>query len=103
MLDEDAYHGSEISHSWGFLAGLLVGLAGGTVAAVLFAPATGRDARSYVANRARSSRDRAASMVERGIQTMSDGRQVLHEGREILSSALRDGREAYDHVKASEA
>jgi gas vesicle protein len=100
MHDEDAY---KTSHSWGFLAGLLVGLATGTFAALLYAPASGRDARSYIANRARTGRDRAASIVERGIRTMNDGREALHESREILSGALREGREAYQHAKASEA
>ena len=78
-----------------FLMRLLVGLAGGAAAAILYAPSSGREMRSYLVDRAREGRERAASAVERGRESLRVGVEAIDRGRDVLSSAIKEGREAY--------
>jgi gas vesicle protein len=73
----------------------LLGAVSGAAVALLYAPATGRDTREYLGERAREGRERANAMAEKG-------RQVFNEGRETLSTAIERGREAYQQARAQD-
>jgi len=77
------------------LLAFLLGAVSGAVLALLYAPATGRETREYLGEKAREGRERAAEAAERG-------RQALNQGRETLNSALERGREAYQQARARE-
>lgn len=71
-----------------FMAGALAG----TAAALLFAPASGRDARAYIGRR---SREAAGDLGERGRQAMHEatgrGRQLWKEhGKPFLSTMTQE-------------
>lgn len=96
----------------------ILGAASGAAVALLYAPATGRDTREYLSERARQGRDQAASAagkardlveqgrqsvntaVEQGRQTMEQGRQAIEHGKQTLASAFEQGREAYQQAKS---
>lgn len=73
----------------------LVGAVTGAAVALLYAPATGRETREFLADKAREGRDRAADMAEKG-------RQVVKEGRETLANAIERGREAYQQARGGD-
>jgi gas vesicle protein len=77
------------------LLAFLLGAVSGAAVALLYAPATGRETREYLSERAREGRDRANVMAEKG-------RQILNEGRDTISSAIEKGREAYHHSRSQE-
>jgi gas vesicle protein len=77
------------------LLAFLVGAAAGAAAALLYAPATGRETREYLGEKARESREKATTLAEKG-------RQVIKEGRETLTTAVQRGREAYEQARAPE-
>jgi gas vesicle protein len=77
------------------LLAFLLGAVSGAAVALLYAPATGRETREYLGERAREGRERANVMAEKG-------RQILNEGRETLSTAIDRGREAYQQARARE-
>jgi gas vesicle protein len=77
------------------LLAFLLGAVGGAAAALLFAPATGRETRDYLGQRAREGRDRAAEMAEKG-------RQAIKEGQETLTHAVERGVEAYQQARSRE-
>ena len=68
-----------------FLVGAMVGAA----VALLYAPATGRQAREFLGEKARESRGRAAEAAVKG-------REAVKRGRE----AVERGREAYEHARS---
>ena len=63
------------------LLAFLVGAVAGAAVALLYAPATGRETREYLGERAREGRDRATQAAEKG-------RQAITQGRETLNSAI---------------
>jgi gas vesicle protein len=73
----------------------VLGAIGGAAVALLFAPATGRETREYLGQKAREGRDRAADLAEKG-------RQMAKEGRETLAHAVERGREAYQQARTRE-
>ena len=73
----------------------LIGAVSGAAAALLFAPATGRETREFLSERAREGRDRAADAAEKG-------RKVVKEGREALASAIERGREVYQQARGGD-
>ena len=73
----------------------LLGAVSGAAVALLYAPATGRETREYLGERAREGRERATAMAEKG-------RQAMHEGRETLATAIERGREAYQQARSQE-
>jgi gas vesicle protein len=77
------------------LLAFLLGAVSGAAVALLYAPATGRETREYLSERAREGRDRANVMAEKG-------RQILNEGRDTISSAIERGREAYHQSRSQE-
>jgi gas vesicle protein len=78
------------------LLGFLLGLVSGAAMAMLSAPASGRDTRKYLAERAREGRDRAAEIAE-------STRQAMDQGRETLATAIERGREAYQEARKQES
>ena len=77
------------------LLAFLLGAVGGAAVALLFAPATGRETRDYLGQKAREGRERAAEAAEKG-------KQAVKEGRDTLTNALERGREAYQEARERE-
>jgi gas vesicle protein len=75
------------------LLAFLLGAVSGAAIALLYAPATGRETREYLGEKAREGRDRAAEMAERG-------REMVNQGRDTLATALERGREAYQQARS---
>jgi gas vesicle protein len=73
----------------------LVGAAVGAAVALLFAPAPGQDTREYLAEQARTGRDRAAEAAKQG-------REIISRQRETLGTAIEKGREAYQQARQKE-
>ena len=77
------------------LLAFLVGAVAGAAVALLYAPATGRETREYLGEKAREGRDKANTLAEKG-------REVFNEGRETLTTAIDRGREAYQQARTRE-
>jgi gas vesicle protein len=77
------------------LLAFLLGAVSGAAVALLYAPATGRETREYLGERAREGRARAAEAAEKG-------REAIKQGRETLANAAERGREAYQQARARE-
>jgi gas vesicle protein len=106
----------------------LLGAATGATCALLFAPATGSDTRRYLGDRARDARTGASTaagkardavqqgkqaavttidewrpavnaMVDSGRQVIEQGKHVIDQGKSVISSAVAQGREAYQQSK----
>jgi gas vesicle protein len=87
--DESAPSGGTIVLA--FIAGAVTGAA----VALLFAPASGEEARQYLSDKARESRERAAEAARQG-------REFLTRQRETVRSAIDRGREAYQQTRESQ-
>src|SRR6202049_4339450 len=85
----------EGSGEGGILLAFILGAVSGAALAMLYAPATGRETREYLGERAREGRDRATEMAKKG-------RQAIDEGRETLANAIERGREAYQQARTRE-
>ena len=77
------------------LLAFLLGAVSGAAVALLYAPATGRETREYLGEKAREGRERASVVAEKG-------RQVLNESRETLATAIERSREAYQQARSRE-
>lgn len=77
------------------LLAFLLGAVSGAAVALLYAPASGRDTRDYLGDRAREGRDRAG-------EAAAKASQFVQQGRETLTTALEKGREAYQQARARE-
>ncbi|MGE3179282.1 MAG: YtxH domain-containing protein [Vicinamibacterales bacterium] len=77
------------------LLAFILGAVSGAAVALLYAPATGRETRELLGEKAREGRDRANEMAERG-------KQAVSQGRETLAHAIDRGREAYQQARARE-
>jgi gas vesicle protein len=77
------------------LLAFLLGAVSGAALALLYAPATGRETREYLGERAREGRERASQAAEKG-------RQAFNQGRETLNSAIERGRDAYNQARSRE-
>ena len=77
------------------LLAFILGAVSGAAVALLYAPATGRETRDFLGEKARESRDRAA-------EAATKGRQAVNQGRETIAHALEKGREAYQQARARE-
>jgi gas vesicle protein len=71
----------------------LVGAVAGAAVALLYAPATGRETRDFLGEKAREGRDRAAEAAARG-------REVVNRSRDTVATAIERGREAYEQAKS---
>jgi gas vesicle protein len=72
----------------------LVGTVAGAAVALLYAPATGRETREFLGEKAREGRDRAT-------EAAAKGREVIGRGRETVATALERGREAYQQARSA--
>ena len=75
------------------LLAFLLGAVSGAAVALLYAPATGRETREFVGEKAREARERAAAAAEKASE-------VLNQGRETVVSAIERGREAYQQARS---
>jgi gas vesicle protein len=74
------------------LVAFLVGAVAGAAVALLYAPATGRETREFLGEKAREGRERATDVAEKG-------RQVIKDSKETLAQAIERGREAYQQAR----
>jgi len=74
------------------LLAFILGAVSGAALALLYAPATGRETREYLGDRAAEARARAADAAAKG-------RDAFNQGRETLSTAIERGREAYQQAR----
>jgi gas vesicle protein len=77
------------------LLAFLLGAVSGAAVALLYAPASGRDTRDYLGERAREGRERAS-------EAAAKAGQMVQQGRETLTTAIEKGREAYQQARARE-
>ena len=77
------------------LLAFILGAVSGAAVALLYAPATGRDTREYLGDRAREGRQRAAEAAEKG-------REYFNQGRDTIANAIERGREAYEQARGRE-
>ena len=85
----------EGSGSGSVMLAFILGAISGAAVALLYAPATGRETREYLGEKAREGRDRANAAAEKG-------RQAVADGRETLAHAIERGREAYQQARTRE-
>ena len=74
------------------LLAFILGAASGAAFALLYAPASGRETREYLGDRAAEARARAADAAAKG-------RDVISQGRETITTAIDRGREAYQQAR----
>ena len=77
------------------LLAFILGAVSGAAVALLYAPATGRETRDYLGEKARESKERAAKAAEKS-------REMINQGRDTLTTAIDRGREAYQQARARE-
>ena len=77
------------------LLAFLLGAVSGAAVALLYAPATGRETREYLGDRAREGRERANQAAQRA-------GEFVQQGRETLSNAIEKGRQAYQQARTQE-
>jgi gas vesicle protein len=85
----------EGSGAGSILLAFILGAVSGAAVALLYAPASGRETREYLGEKAREGRERANQAAERG-------REMINQGRETLTTAIDRGREAYQQARARE-
>jgi gas vesicle protein len=78
------------------LLAFILGAVSGAAVALLYAPATGRETREYLGERAEEARARAA-------EAAAKGREAITQGRETLNTAIERGREAYQQARRENA
>ena len=78
------------------LLAFILGAVSGAAVALLYAPATGRETREYLGDKAAEARAKAADAAAKG-------RDALNQGRETLSTAIERGREAYQQARRDNA
>lgn len=74
----------------------LLGAVAGAAVALLYAPATGRETREFIGEKAREGRDRAADAAAKG-------RDFVAQGRETVATAIERGREVYQQARSSQS
>jgi gas vesicle protein len=77
------------------LTAFLVGAAAGAAAALLFAPAAGKETREFLTEKAREGREKAGEAAQKT-------REALTRQRETISAAIERGREAYRDARDKE-
>ncbi len=78
------------------LLAFVLGAVSGAAVALMYAPATGRETREYLGQRARESRERASAAADKG-------RDIVNQGRETITTAIDRGREAYQQARSRES
>jgi len=74
------------------LLAFILGAVSGAAVALLYAPASGKETREYLGERAREGREKAAEAAARG-------RDVITQGRETIATEIERGREAYQQAR----
>ena len=77
------------------LLAFILGAVSGAAVALLYAPASGRETREYLGEKAREGRDRAREAAEKS-------RDLINQGRDTLTTAIERGREAYQQARSRE-
>ena len=77
------------------LLAFILGAVSGAAVALLYAPATGRETREFLGERAREGRERAAQAADKG-------REFFNQGRDTIANAIERGREAYEQARGRE-
>jgi len=77
------------------LLAFLLGAVAGAGVALLYAPATGRETREFLGEKAKEGRSRAGDAAIKG-------RQIINQSRETLATAIERGREAYQQARTRE-
>jgi gas vesicle protein len=77
------------------LTAFVFGAAVGAAAALLFAPAAGKETREFLTEKAREGRDKATEAARQA-------RETLVRQRETLSGAIERGRDAYREARQKE-
>ncbi|MCU1384539.1 MAG: hypothetical protein JWL71_3236 [Acidobacteria bacterium] len=89
------------------LLAFILGAVSGAAVALLYAPASGRETREYLGDKAADARARAAEAAAKGRDALNDAatksRDVLNQGRETLTTAIERGREAYQQARRDNA
>src|SRR5258705_9385220 len=78
------------------LLAFILGAVSGAAVALLYAPASGKETREYL-------RDKAAEARAKAVEAAAKGREVLNQGRETLTTAIERGREAYQQARRDNA
>ena len=78
------------------LLAFILGAVSGAAVALLYAPASGRETREYL-------NDRAAEAKAKAAEAAAKGREALNQGRETLNTAIERGREAYQQARKGDA
>jgi gas vesicle protein len=86
----------ESGGSGSILLAFILGAVSGAAVALLYAPATGRETRDYLNDKAEEARQRAADAAAKG-------RDAITQGRDTLSTAIERGREAYQQARRDNA
>ena len=86
----------ESAGSGSILLAFILGAVSGAAVALLYAPATGRETRDYLNDKAEEARQRAADAAAKG-------REAISQGRDTLSTAIERGREAYQQARRDNA
>ncbi len=77
------------------LLAFLLGAVSGAAVTLLYAPATGRETREYLGDRAREGRARANEAAQLASE-------FVQQGRETLTNAIEKGRQAYRQARTEE-
>jgi gas vesicle protein len=78
------------------LLAFILGAVSGAAVALLYAPASGRETREYLGERAADARAKAAEAAARG-------RDALNQGRDTIATAIDRGKEAYQQARRDNA
>ena len=78
------------------LMAFILGAVSGAALALLYAPASGRQTREYLGDRAADARARAA-------EAAAQGRDGITPGRAPITPAIERGREAYQQARRDNA
>ena len=78
------------------LLAFILGAVSGAAVALLYAPASGRETREYLGERAREG-------ARAGGRSGGEGARGVNQGRETLTTAIERGREAYQQARRENA
>lgn len=78
------------------LLAFILGAVSGAAVALLYAPASGRETREYLNEKAEEARQRASDAAAKG-------REALTQSRDTLGTAIERGREAYQQARRDNA
>jgi gas vesicle protein len=78
------------------LLAFILGAVSGAAVALLYAPASGRETRDFIG-------DKAAEARAKATEAAAKGRDALNQGRETLTTAIERGRDAYQQARKENA